>query len=182
MENEKHPVEQIAEMAGGTITSGGILPDGSGFATLSIPLPETHWLYRGDVKHEWGWSNIPPMPFRMGANEHAIFAPQREGFGVPPIMTRDEVAERIRSAGKYAVRCATLNGKDNDFDPDALIQNLVIGMLGYWTADGLSGESFGDPEDGGGENWKPEPRESGAENSALPEVLPTPVAVPPDFD
>ena len=46
----------------------------------------------------------------------------------------------IRLAGKYAVRCATMNGKEMDFDPDALLQNLVVGFLGYFTEDGLDHE------------------------------------------
>jgi hypothetical protein len=40
-------------------------------------------------------------------------------------------------AGKYAVRSATLKGTVMDFDPDALIQNLIVGFLGYYTKDGL---------------------------------------------
>ena len=42
----KHPVEEIAEAVGGTITEVGRLPDGSGFALMSMPLKKTHWIYR----------------------------------------------------------------------------------------------------------------------------------------
>lgn len=42
----------------------------------------------------------------------------------------------LKKAGQYAVRCATENGTINDFDPDALIQNLIVGFLGYHTEDG----------------------------------------------
>ena len=31
-----------------------------------------------------------------------------------------------------------MSGLDDDFDPDALVQNMVVGMLGYWTYDGFS--------------------------------------------
>ncbi len=31
---------------------------------------------------------------------------------------------------------ATMKGKEQDFDPDALIQNLIVGMLGYHTPTG----------------------------------------------
>jgi len=91
------------------------LPDGSGFAVVSMDLPKDHWLL---ADHE----NILPMPMRIGTNN----------------LERTKLTEEILSAAKYAVRSATRNGKDNDFDPDALIRNMVIGMLGYYTSDGLS--------------------------------------------
>jgi hypothetical protein len=62
-------------------------------------------------------------------------------------MSREEFAAKIREAGRYAVRSATMNGKDMDFDPDALVQNLVVGMLGYWTNDGLSSDDWANPSD-----------------------------------
>ena len=98
-----------------------VLPDGSAFGTMSFPLPANHWLTQPG-------SNVPPMPWRCG-----------EGG------TRSKLAEELRAAGRYAVRCATMNGKDQDFDPDALLQSLIVGMLGYWTADGTCGESWADP-------------------------------------
>jgi len=146
-EQTKHPVEQIAEACGGKIDSIGLLPDGSGFATMSMPLPKTHWLYQGDRQEAYGTFNTPPMPFRMGSQEYAIFAVRRAGAPVPVIMTKEEIAAKIREAGKYAVRCATMNGKEMDFDPDALIQNLLVGMLGYWTEDGLSSDAWMNPPD-----------------------------------
>ena len=121
---EKHPVDQIADAVGGTIESTGRLPDGSGFATMSMPLPKDHWLYKPDN------SNVPPMPFRMGTDD-----PRRK-----------DMADRIRAAGRYAVRCATENGKIDDFDPDALVQNLVTGMLGYATPDAMSSDDFANPD------------------------------------
>lgn len=111
-----HPIEKLITDAGGRIDEPPTrLPDGSGYCTASFPLPADHWLTQpGD--------NEPPMPFRMGTDNpmHAV------------------ICEKIRQAGKYAVRCATMNGKDDDFDPDALIQNLIVGMIGYHTPDGLS--------------------------------------------
>ena len=56
------------------------------------------------------------------------------------------MADRVRAAGKYAVRCATMNGKEMDFDPDALLQNLVTGFLGYHTENGLSDDEDANPE------------------------------------
>ena len=161
-EQAKHPVEQIAEACGGKIDSIGLLPDGSGFATMSMPLPKTHWLYQGDRQEAYGTFNTPPMPFRMGAKERItayLIVPSEEhpGIGVPPgftfrrnlaiEMSREEFAAKIREAGKYAVRCATMNGKEMDFDPDALIQNLLVGMLGYCTEDGLSSDAWMNPPD-----------------------------------
>ena len=133
MVNEsKHPVEQIAEACGGTITSAGILPDGSGFATMSMPLPRTHWLYDKGPEN----FNVPPMPFRMGTGD--MITLRITGDDEPTVLTKHEFADKIREAGRYATRCATMNGAYMDFDPDALLQNLITGMLGYHTANGLT--------------------------------------------
>ena len=122
---EKHPVEKLADAVGGKIDAGGILPDGSGWATMSMPLPKGHWLTKDGYDE-------PPMPFRIGSLD-------------PPKMnmTREMWAAAIRKAGKYAIRASTMNGKEVDFDPDAMLQNLVVGMLGYWTTDGMSGSPLG---------------------------------------
>ncbi len=89
------------------------LPDGSGFAIVSMPLPADHWLYREGYED-------PPAPLRMGT--------------VNPL--RQPLAEMIREVGRYAIRASTMNGKSMDFDPDAMLQNLVVGLLGVWTEDG----------------------------------------------
>jgi hypothetical protein len=91
------------------------LPDGSGFFTASFPLPRDHWLYAEGY-------NTPPAPWRIGVGNE-----------------RTEVAEGIRAACRYAVRASTMNGKEMDFDPDAMVQNMVVGLLGYWTKDGHGG-------------------------------------------
>jgi hypothetical protein len=62
--------------------------------------------------------------------------PMRKGNG--PF--RDQTALNIRDAARYAIRASTMNGKETNFDPDALVQNLIVGFLGYWTQDGLPGE------------------------------------------
>ena len=92
-----------------------VLPDGSAFCTASLPLPEDHWIYEE--------TGEPPMPFRMGTVDLAA---------------RNELTTKIVAVGKYAIKGATMNGKEIDFDPDALLQNLVVGMLGYHTPDGTS--------------------------------------------
>lgn len=117
-----HPVQQLADAVGGTIEHVERLPDGSGAAVMSMPLPANHWLTQPGY-------NVPPMVFRKGTDD-----PERQAW-----------AEKIRAAGRYAVRCATMNGTEDDFDPDALVQNLVVGMLGYFTPDGLSSDSWANP-------------------------------------
>lgn len=73
--------------------------------------------------------NVPPMPLRLGTDngQHA------------------EIAEKIRAAGRYAYRSATMSGKEPDLDPDALVQNFIVGLLGYWTPDGLSSDDWANP-------------------------------------
>ena len=88
------------------------LPDGSGFFTMSLPLPKDHWLYATSP-------NPPPMPMRIGLGAK-----------------RDKLAAQISRAARHAIRASTMNGKEMDFDPDAMVQNMVIGMLGYRTEDG----------------------------------------------
>lgn len=111
----KEILEKLADAVGGKITEVTILPDQSGFATMSYPLPKDHWLLQEGY-------NEPPAPFRMGMDD-----PRRKEF-----------TDALRAAGRYAVRAATMNGKEIDFDPDALVQNIITGMLGYWTHDGYS--------------------------------------------
>lgn len=172
-------VKEIAKQMGGTIGEVGRLPDGSGFARMSMPLRKDHWIY-GDpacervVQHDIGGTagisvpddaaiphgegpaystfEPPPMVFRMGAHDAAeirishragAYKPGRElDFSVDRdrvyYQTKQEFEEKIRRAGKYAVRAATMKGKEMDFDPDALLQNLVTAFLGYATEDGLS--------------------------------------------
>src|SRR5512146_813071 len=90
-----------------------ILPDGSAFAVMSFPLPKDHWLTQPG-------ENKPPMPFRLGTEE--------DGANLwPKIRQREEAAAKIREAARYAVRASTMNGKENDFDPDAMVQNFVTG-------------------------------------------------------
>lgn len=123
---DKHPVEELAEMLSAKIEDGGRLPDGSGFAVLSMALPKDHWIYEKDAD---GFQHPPPMPFRMGTAD-----PRRQQFN-----------EMVRAAARYAVKASTMGGKESDFDPDAMVQNFVVGMLGYHTKDGLSGDWGADP-------------------------------------
>ena len=137
-------VQELAEGVVGKIVDCGRLPDDSGFAVMTMPLPASHWLhgdpacerfvceYEGKtITHE-----APPMPYPMGTTADV------RHFS----MTRQEFAENIRRAGKYAIRVSTDKGKLMDFDPDAMLQNLIVGMLGYWTETGLSDDEWANPE------------------------------------
>jgi len=90
------------------------LPDGSGFFTANYPLPKDHWLTQ---IHD----NDPPMPFKIGLGSE-----------------RSELVKQITQAARYAIRASTMNGQEQDFDPDAMVQNMIVGLLGYWT---LTGDS-----------------------------------------
>lgn len=123
------PVQEIARTVGGTIQECAALPDGSGFATMSFPLPKDHWIYADEGTYE-----APPMPFQVGVGGRLMLT-----------LTREEFAEALRAAGRYAVRAATMKGKEMDFDPDALVQNLIVGALGYCTPTGLSEDAWANP-------------------------------------
>ena len=94
-----------ASMAANNCT---ILPDGSAFAVASFPLPKDHWLYA-------------PREYDVDA-EHPKELPS-------PILTHALRAEVV-SAIRYAIRGATMCGKETDFDPDALVQNAVYALCG----------------------------------------------------
>lgn len=96
------------------------LPDGSGFFVGSMPLPANHWIYSD--------SEPPPMPWRCGVGR-----------------TRDRLAADVKMATRYAVKAATMNGKNMDFDPDAMCQLMVTGLLGYRTDTGAGTESWENP-------------------------------------
>lgn len=115
-------LRSLASDMGGKIDDVTYLPDGSGFACLSLPLPKDHWLFQPGY-------NVPPMPFRLG-NEHPL---------------RKIWKNALKNVGRYAVRAATSNGTEMDFDPDALVQNFIIGMIGYYTPTGLSADQDANP-------------------------------------
>lgn len=104
VDNSAHP-EGGAK--GGPVT---LLPDGSAFATASWPLPADHWLYcdgEEQAKHEQAM------------------------FGSLPL-DPGECADRgqVRRATRIALRKATENGKAADYDPDCVVQQLVLALFG----------------------------------------------------
>lgn len=178
------PLQELTKMAedkGGSLTMHQIKNEQGetvhGFATMSMPLRKDHWIYQ---KAEDGFGSPPPMPLRMGAEDHATLvvttSPANDpGWATARHLTlnRRQMADLIRSAGKYAVRSATMHGVDMDFDPDAMLQNLVVGFLGYWTATGLTSDEWDNPK----EPWTPgpppaQPESTNGENTvqATPQV------------
>ena len=102
--------------ASGAANNCTILPDGSAFAVASFPLPKDHWLYA-------------PREYDVDA-EHPKELPS-------PILTHALRAEVV-SAIRYAIRGATMCGKETDFDPDALVQNAVYALCGPYGSAALA--------------------------------------------
>ena len=86
-----------------------VLPDGSAFAVASLPLPTDHWLY---APHEYRDGEVEPVELPA------------------PILNHQAHGETVRAAIRYAIRGATMCGKDVDFDPDALVQNAMYALCG----------------------------------------------------
>lgn len=83
-----------------------------GIRMASLPLPKDHWLYA-----------------ERGYEEGAI-----EPKDLPaPILTH-ALRQQVIDAIRYAVRSATNCGKEDDFDPDALVQNAVYALCGPYGA------------------------------------------------
>jgi hypothetical protein len=93
---------------GFTMSEPTILPDGSGFGTMSFPLPKDHWIYK-EREYEDGAIEPNDLP--------------------APILTHS-FHRQVIAAIRYAVRSATNCGKGDDFDPDALVQNAVYALCG----------------------------------------------------
>jgi len=103
-----------------------VLPDGSAFAVVEMALPKDHWLYARDTE---GFVGPPPMTIRAGTASSY----------------RKEMTNRITQAARYAIKASTNCGQTMDFDPDAMVQNMIIGLLGYYTKDGLGSEPWQNP-------------------------------------
>lgn len=86
-----------------------VLPDGSAFVMASWPLPKDHWLYapRGEWDNTRGEYAECPAPILTNAQRQIVAA-----------------------AARYAIRGATMCGQEQDFDPDALVQNMVYALCG----------------------------------------------------
>ena len=93
---------------GFTLSAPTLLPDGSGFGIMSFPLPKDHWLYK---ECEYAEGAVEPNDLPV------------------PILTHS-LRQQVIAAIRYAVRSATNCGKEDDFDPDALVQNAVYALCG----------------------------------------------------
>ena len=89
-----------------------ILPDGRGFGILSLPLPKDHWLY---AEREYEEGAIEPKDLPAPILTHALH-------------------QQVIAAIRYAVRASTNCGKEEDFDPDAMVQNAVYALCGPYGA------------------------------------------------
>ena len=89
-----------------------VLPDGSAFGIMSLPLPQYHWLYAT----------------RKYASDESV-----DPIDLPaPILTH-ALRENVIAAIRYAIRASTNCGQENDFDPDAMVQNAVYALCGPYT-------------------------------------------------
>jgi hypothetical protein len=82
--------------------------------TMQFPLPADHWSKAPRAE-------FPPMLMRMGVND-----PRRA-----------EIEEAVKQAVRYALKTAERHGMTGEFDWDAFVGNAVIGVVGYYTKDGL---------------------------------------------
>lgn len=89
-------------------TMNTILPDNSAFFTASLPLPKDHWIYKPT---EYVGNEIEPSDKPKPILTHAL---------------KDQVV----SAARYAIRASTMNGAEKDFDPDAMVLNMIAALCG----------------------------------------------------
>lgn len=73
-------------------------------ATASFPLPGDHWIYKEPV--------------------------EPEVFLELPDKERANVEQKTQDALKYAIQVCTNQGKDNDFDPDAMLMKFRTTLFG----------------------------------------------------
>ena len=80
-----------------------------------------HWLFAEGAEPA-------PMPLRMGEGE-----------------ARAAMVKKVTAAARYAFRRATENGTKISLAPDELVQNFIVGMIGYSTADGTVDDAGANP-------------------------------------
>lgn len=100
-----------------------VLPDDSAFFTTETPLPKDHWLYSE--------AGTPPMLLGRGVDDPEI---------------RAELQEAVRQGVQYSLKVSGLDGSES-VDPDAIVQNAIIGIVGYFTPDGTNTTSYLKPAD-----------------------------------
>ena len=104
-------LQELANAVGGKIDFvSDPLPDGSGFATMSLPLPKDHWLYAPQCQE---WDNV-----------------RDTSADTPLPILGDDQREAVMAAMRYAIRGATMRGQEMGFDPDALALNAAYALCG----------------------------------------------------
>lgn len=78
------------------------------FTTASMSLPSDHWIYEPE-------EDGPPA------------------IKVSDEAKKDQLRKVVAKAARNAIRAATMSGKEPDFDPDALVQNLLVQMIGPYS-------------------------------------------------
>ncbi len=87
------------------------LPDGSGCFSMNFPLPVDHWIYQ---KAPDGFLPIAPNTFLKIINPGQY----------------DTLSDKIREIAQYVIQVSTNCGRAMDFDPDAMVQNFTMALLG----------------------------------------------------
>lgn len=87
-----------------------VLLDGSAFFVGSFPLPKDHWLYAPRCEE---WDND---------RDTSADTPH-------PILDNSQ-RDAVKAAIRYAIRGATMNGTELNFDPDALVLNAAYALCG----------------------------------------------------
>jgi len=77
---------------------------------VSFPLPRNHCIFQK--------AGEPPAPLQTVSNK-----------------ARMEMEASFKEAIRWAIRASTMSGKDMNFDPDAMIQNMSVGLFGYLPKD-----------------------------------------------
>ena len=80
------------------------------FLTAEMALPPDHWLH------------APQCPDWDAERDTAADLPL-------PVLANDQRLA-VKAALRWAIRAATMNGKEMDFDPDALVQNAIYALCG----------------------------------------------------
>lgn len=113
-------VSELADMTGGTVLEEGVHPGGdSGFAILSMELPKDHWIYEVD-QYDCAPEPVPTM--LVGGRTRV----------------RKYLDDIVRDGIRNGVRVATRSGREQDFDPDVIVQQARNGMFGVYSPDGES--------------------------------------------
>jgi hypothetical protein len=101
---------QDSEATQGQITK---LPDGSACFVGNMPLPKTHWIYKPSEELEQAC--VPVIPTTDTVVQEAF---------------REQLRKEVSKAVKRSLNICTHQGTDMDFDPDAVVQTLLVELLG----------------------------------------------------